>query len=108
MRTTAGAGFPFGFGQARKFSKARYGSPPDFFAFLRRALTVCTVCSTLPLDLGCLGLQVVCLNSLNSLLENWGPFSVITVSGIPFLANIDLVRLITAALVASGTKLTSG
>ena len=84
-----------------------YGSSPDLVAFLRSPLIVCTVCLTLPFALGCNGLGVVCLNShclaksWYSLLVNWGPLSVMTVSGIPFLAKIDLVCEIIAELVVS-------
>ena len=59
--------------------------------------------STLPFALGCNGLEVVCSHcfekSLYSVLVNCGPLSVMTVSGVPCLAKIDLVCAIIAELV---------
>ena len=66
--------------------------------------------STLPFALGCNGLEIVCLNShcfANSRysgLVNWGPLSVMTVSGRPCLAKIDLVCAIIAELACGFSK----
>ena len=83
-------------------------------ADLKSPLIVFTVHLILPFALGCNGHEVVCLNSLcfaksgYSVLVNWGPLSVMTVSGIPCLAKIDLVCAIIAELVVSVSTVTSG
>ena len=92
IRFSAGDGSPLGSGHDLCASMARYGSSFFLSAFSKNFLIVWTVRSASPLDLGYL---VTCENShlaaksANAALDNCGPLSDITVSGIPCLETID-------------------